>query len=182
MASYLALLRCINVSGQKKVPMAELRDVLTRAGLDDVQTYIQSGNVVCAMAEGLSNRELANRIQQAIQSYFEFEVPVLVLKPDEWERVRLENPFLEEPDIDIKHLHVTLLDGDPDASRLAPVQAQSFGEDRWQIQGRRIYLHCPNGYGRTKLTNTFWEKKLALPATTRNWKTVLKLAEMIDLI
>lgn len=170
MMTYISLLRGINVSGQKKVPMAELKKLYESLGFQDVQTYIQSGNVVFKAEE---DRNLASLIEKRIHEHFGFEVPVLILTRGDLVQILSENPFVISHSID--SLHVTMLSQMPDNELLSRVVAINSGEDEYVVVGKNIYLNCPEGYGRTKLTNNFFESKLKCKATTRNWKTMLAL-------
>jgi uncharacterized protein (DUF1697 family) len=177
MATFVALLRAVNVSGQNKVPMAELRATMAAADYGDVQTYLQSGNVVFE-APGDDATLQAAAVRDLIEQAFGLDVRVLVLTATELARVVAANPFL--PAADVKHLHATFLD--------APVSESAFGGLTLAAQpgehaalaasGRVVYLQLPNGYGRTKLNNGYFERRLGAAATTRNWRTVLALAEM----
>ncbi|MGB0177956.1 MAG: DUF1697 domain-containing protein [Owenweeksia sp.] len=178
MKTYIALLRGINVSGQKKMPMAQLRGQLEKLGLKDVQTYIQSGNIVFRYADTPA-AGISNAIASMIQEEYGFEVPVQVLTIADLEGAVRNNPFLPEHKEDLKLLHVTYLEDNPSEDLLKKLNAASRN-DRFITKGKLIYLYCPDGYGRTKLTNTFFESKLKLKATTRNWKTTLKLLEIAN--
>lgn len=177
MVPYIALLRGINVSGKNKLKMAELRAALDGMGLQQVQTYIQSGNVLFLHAPA-SEAALAQRIHQLIRETFELEVPTLVVSLQEWTDIQAGNPFLPSDTIDPSKLHITLLAEPPALAQLEGLDGQQHAPDVFQVVGRTVYLHCPKGYGRTKLTNQFFEQKLQQPATTRNWKTVNKLLEL----
>jgi len=172
MDTFIALLRGINVSGQKKIKMADLRKLLEQLGLQEVQTYIQSGNIVFRSA--LSAAALRQKITEAIADQYGFDVPVQVISADQWLEWADQNPYLPEQEEDLKLLHLTVLESDP--GPLGPFSFETT--DQFQQHSRLIYLYCPNGYGRSKLTNNFWERKAKCAATTRNWKTVRKLAEM----
>ncbi|NRB64474.1 MAG: DUF1697 domain-containing protein [Saprospiraceae bacterium] len=171
---YVILLRGINVSGVKKVKMAELRTLLSEAGLQDVQTYIQSGNIVAK--SNLSLSAVQQKVYEVIAAHFGFEVPVQVFEDTMWLTFVKSNPFLTQYSDNQKALHLTVLAETPNLPNPFDVNTT----DAWQQVERCIYLYCPNGYGRTKLTNGFWEKKTGLKATTRNWKTVLTIANMIE--
>ena len=178
MYRYIALLRGINVSGKNKIKMAELRQQLSAFKLDNLQTYIQSGNLVFSSPE-TDSKTLASQIKQNIFDTYGFEVPTHVWRKEEWEEIFSQNPFLPTKAEEIAKLHVTLL-AEPPSEELTQILSQvHFPPDEFIIKGKAIYLYCPNGYGRTKLTNTFWERKLKVSATTRNWKTVTKLKEMV---
>lgn len=177
MASYVAMLRGVNVSGHRPLPMAQLRAALTPLGFTNVKTYLQSGNVVFDTDKSSADA-LAARIQGLITKKFGFTVPVLIRTSDEIAKVVAQNPFLPDPKVDPLFLHVTFLADVPPKSAhhlLKPLAAEC---ERWHIAGRDVFLYCPNGYGRTGLSNTAIEKKLGIAATTRNWKSVNALLQM----
>lgn len=181
MTAYISILRGINVSGQKKILMADLKTLYEKLGFTNVATYIQSGNVVFK-ADKKTGENLAINIEQAILKKYKFDVPVIVRTEDEMKKIVTLNPFAKEKKIDIEKLHVTFLAEIP-----APENANSIGQiafppDRFVLIGREVYLHCPVSYGETKLSNKFFESKLKVTATTRNWKTVNTLAEMAGTI
>lgn len=172
--NYIALLRGINVSGKNKLPMANLRALCEDLGWQKVQSYIQSGNLKFEW-EGEAIEAAAN-LSQAIQEKFGYEVPVLVY-PQNYFQKALQNPFLEEQaNLELKSLHVTLLEAAPTSEKIEALASKDHKGDQWKVVEDRVYLHCPNGYGRTKLTNSYLEKNLGQTATTRNWKTLNKLA------
>ena len=179
MYRYIALLRGINVSGKKKIKMAELRQQLSALKLEKLQTYIQSGNLVFSSPE-TDSKALASQIKQNIFDTYGFEVPTHVWREEEWEEIFSQSPFLPQKAEEIAKLHVTLLQELPSQDQKSALSQVHFPPDEFIIKGQAIYLYCPNGYGRTKLTNTFWERKLKVSATTRNWKTVTKLREMVE--
>ena len=174
--TYIALLRAINVSGKNKLPMNDLRDLVTGLGALDVRTYIQSGNVVFDAAESLAER-LPDLLRRAIEDRFGFRVPVLMPNAKELSLVATGNPLLK-PDVDLRTLHVAFLPERPSAARVGALDPDRSLPDEFAVRGWEIYLRCPNGYGRTKLTNAYFDSKLAVTTTVRSWRTVLKLVEM----
>ncbi len=179
MYTYIALLRGINVNGQKMMSMEKLHVLFEDIGLTGVVTYIQSGNVVFQSGKVL-HFVLEKKIKVAIQDIFGFSVPVMVKTKEEWEEIISRNPFVEKKGIDESFLHVTLLSDTPNQLVADEIMAGEYGGDECILSGKVAYLYCPGGYGKTKLSNSFFEKKTALIATTRNWKTVLKLRELAD--
>ena len=169
---YVALLRGINVGGARKVAMADLRDLFSRLGHADVQTYVQSGNVVF----GTARTPVASAIERAIAHDLGQEVTVLLRSSVEMAAIVAGNPFADRADP--KSLHATLLVRAPERDRVAEVAARDFGDEELQVEGTTVYLHLPHGYGRTRLNNAFFERRLAVPATTRNWRTVTTLVDM----
>ncbi|SMO79924.1 DUF1697 domain-containing protein [Solitalea koreensis] len=179
METIISILRGINVSGHKKVPMAELKALYEDLNFKTVQTYIQSGNVVFKSEQ---SNDLSMRIEQKIFEQFDFHVPVLTLTVSELQKVVEENPFLNQKDVDPDKLHVTFLTEQPKSDNLEKLKNINYEPDRFIISGKTVYLSCPEGYGNTKLNNTFFENKLKVTATTRNWKTVNKLYEIAQTI
>jgi uncharacterized protein (DUF1697 family) len=177
MPNYVAMLRGINVSGAKPVKMEALRASFEALGFDNVRTYVQSGNVVFAAKERTAP-PLAGKIVARIKRDFGYDVPTLVLRADELARVVDESPFAGKKGIDATKLHVTFLDGAATAAGLKKMEGVASGRDEFHCRGTSIYLHCPDGYGNTKLNNNAFERALAVGATTRNWKTVTTLATM----
>jgi len=179
MQTFISILRGINVSGQKKILMADLKLLYEGLKFSDVKTYIQSGNVSFKTKEKLSDVELAGKIEKAIYKKYSFEVPVIIRNEDELIKITSSNPFLKKKGIDIKKLHVTFLSQIPGKAEIDNISEVDYSPDRFAINGKEIYLHIPESYGETKLSNNFFEKKLKVKATTRNWNTVNQLLEMI---
>ena len=177
METYISLLRGINVSGQKKVNMKELKEVYEGLGLENVRTYIQSGNVVFNHKKTPVKKLIAN-LEQAIAENFGFDVPVQIRTKAELERIIAENPFLKEKGLELEKNYVIFLAKEPDKAQLEKVNDLSYAPERFIISGTTIYFYCPNGYGNAKLNNNLFESKLKVSATTRNWKTVNVLAGM----
>ncbi|WP_020529175.1 DUF1697 domain-containing protein [Flexithrix dorotheae] len=177
MGKYIAILRGINVSGQKKIKMAELKAHLSELDFGNIQTYIQSGNVIFDFTE-TDAKILAGNISAKIKEKYGFDVPVIVKTVAEFEEVANHNPYDSTWDNDDRKLLVTFLDEIPAAENFEKLQAVKSGEDKVVLVGKAIYLHCPNGYGTTKFSNNLIEQKLKVIATTRNWRTVNKLVEM----
>lgn len=164
MTRFIALLRGINVGG-KVVKMEALRGVFGEMGFDIVKTYIQSGNVMFAAEEAS-----ASRISEKLEEAFGFPIPVVLRTLDEWKGTIDRNPFAG------KDPYITFLSDEPDLDAVASLESFADGfDDDVKVVGREAYLLCPGGYGRTKFSNAFVEKRLAVSGTTRNWKTVNKL-------
>ncbi|HSV10563.1 MAG TPA: DUF1697 domain-containing protein, partial [Hanamia sp.] len=109
---------------------------------------------------------------------YDFHVPVIIRSEDEIRKIIAANPFLKEKNIEQKKLHVTFLSNIPDKENVESIEKMDFSPDKFMISGKEVYLYVPNGYGETKISNTFFEKKLKVKATTRNWNTVNKLSEL----
>ncbi len=174
--TYVALMRGINLGSRKKIKMSDLKALFEALGHSDVTTYVQSGNVVFSSPPKTASA-LPPPIEERIAADLGHDVAVLIRTPRELAAVVEANPFLPQGG-ETSALYVTFLVDRPDASRLRKIDPPKSGSDQFRAIGREIHLHCPGGYGRTKLNNAFWEKKLGLAATTRNWKTVTKLLEL----
>jgi uncharacterized protein (DUF1697 family) len=173
--TYAAIVRGINVGGRKRVAMKDLQALFAELGADDVRTYIQSGNVVFRSSNHPA--ELVQAITARIHDRLGLDVTVLVRTRNQLKTIVERNPFIAAKH-DPTKLHVTFLARKPDPRRVDDLGRGSYEGDEFRVAGEEIYLHCPNGYGRTKLSNVFFERKLAVPATTRNWKTVEALAAL----
>ena len=178
MQTFISILRGINVSGQKKILMADLKTLYEKLKFKDVNTYIQSGNVSFKTNEKLSDTQLAEKIEKAIHKKYNFLVPVVIRNREELKKIISSNPFLKDKNIDVEKLHITFLSDTPVKSSVESIEGIDFSPDKFIIKEKEIYLHIPESYGETKLSNNFFEKKLNVTATTRNWNTVNKLLEM----
>lgn len=177
MQTYIALLRGINVSGQKKINMKDLLSYMEEIGLKNVKTYIQSGNFV--FLSKLNSNELINTIQNKIEKEYNFFVPVIILTGEEIKKIVKQNPY-KKLNTDIKHMYFTFLSESPENELIKDIKDQKYKDDEFIISDKIIYVFCPGGYGKTKLTNIFFESKLKVTASTRNWKTTVKLQEMTN--
>lgn len=175
MAVYIALLRGVNVGGNM-LKMERLREVCAELRLKNARTYVQSGNVVFE-AQGTAARWAA-ALEKRLASEARLPVSVIVRTAAEMGRVIAGNPFLKERGVDLARLYVTFLPEEPGKGGPERLGTLKAGTDRFCCVSREIYLHCPNGYGNSKLSNNAIEKALSLRATTRNWNTVNKLYEM----
>lgn len=176
MARYVALLRGINVGGKNKLPMTELRALFTAAGCTEVETYIQSGNVIFAASAKLA-RDIMRTIAQAIAKKFRLEVPVVARGAQELTAVMRNNPYLASG-ADPDRLYVAFLADEPDPAAVKSLDATRSPPDSFHVRGKEIYLCLPNGAGKSKLTNAYFDAKLKTMSTIRNWRTVQKLAEL----
>ena len=175
MESYIAMLRGVNVSGQKKIKMADFKNHLQELNFSDVQTYIQSGNAVFKYKKN-TPKVLENKIAKKILEEYGFELIVIVKTPNELKDVIKNNPF--KKDKDLNRLYVTFLSDVPTSDNLENLKGIDHSPEEYVLKGKTIYFYSPHGYGKAKMNNNFFEHKLKVAATTRNWKTVNKLAEM----
>jgi uncharacterized protein (DUF1697 family) len=174
---YIALLRGINVAGKKIVKMEDLRASFEVLGFGRVRTYVQSGNVIFE-AKRTSSDDLTEIITTKISRDFGFPIPVVLRTSDEIGKIAGDNPFLNERGLDHSKLHVTFLSALPARDAKERIDGLNARPDQFCVRGREIYLYCPNGYGRSKLSNNALEKALSTGATTRNWKTVSTLSRI----
>lgn len=178
---YISLLRGINVGGQKKIKMLDLKSLYDDLGFTHVLTYIQSGNVIFESKDKRAE-SIKKTIEAEIEKRFTFSVPVEIKTAAQWNKVLHQFPFT---DVDQQEngtkLLVTFLSDKLSKPAIENLTQYVIAPERLAINDNILYLYCPNGYGKTKLSNTFIEKKLGVSATTRNWKTVLKLGEMSTL-
>lgn len=181
MNTYISILRGINVGGKNKVRMVELRSLYENIGFKNVQSYIQSGNVVF-LAKSTKPKHLEAQIVKEIQAAFGYDVSVIVRTLDVWEATVHNNPFTKDTEKEEKFLHVTFLSN---SIALASIDTEKIMEkkrpgEEVSFSKKVVYLYCPISYGRTKLNNNFFERKLKTRATTRNWKTTKKLLKMAE--
>jgi uncharacterized protein (DUF1697 family) len=177
-SAYVALLRGINVGGNNMLPMKDLAAMFTKAGANEVRTYIQSGNVVFRAERELSGR-IPVAVAKAIAARTPMRIPILVRTADELRRIVRNNPYVERG-VDTDKLHAVFLAGAPAEAAARALDPKRSPTDEFIVRGADIYLHCPNGYGRSKLTNAYFDAKLATVSTVRNWRTVLKLLELSE--
>jgi len=171
------MLRSINVLGKNMIRMPELVSAFRKAGFKKVRTYIQSGNIIFETGEESCDL-LSDKIRDLITKQFRLTIQVLVITPQALAEIISENPFVKNPGIDLTKLHVTFTDRDADRGKAEKLLSYSYLPDEIMTGKRAVYIHCPEGYGRTKYHNNFIEKILSAHATTRNWNTCLKLQEM----
>ncbi len=176
MTIFLSILRGINVSGHKQIKMTDLKILYENLGFKNITTYIQSGNVIF---ENATAKGISERIEKNIEAKYGFNVPIIIRSIDEMKEVINRNPFLKEKNIELEKLHITYLEKDPMQENLDKLKDLNYDPDRFYISGKEIYLYCPNGYGNTKLNNTFFENKLKVKATTRNWKTTNEIFKIM---
>ncbi|MBZ0264302.1 DUF1697 domain-containing protein [bacterium] len=175
---YVALLRGINVGGHNKIKMKDLQKLLIDRGLTDVQTYIQSGNIVCT-SDTLDEAEVADLIHDAIEEKYGYNIPVVVRDAADFLSILTRNRYLELED-DPKKTHVVFLLEQPADIPTANLDYTLSPPDQFYLDGREIFLHTPNGLARTKLTNAYFDRTLKTISTARNWRTLQKIAEMLN--
>ncbi len=174
-STYVALLRAVNVGGNK-LRMEDARGIFSSAGAMNVRTYRQSGNVVFCFDGGGVDRLLGVIADRLLESVG-LKTAILSRTADELRKVIACLPFSGAGE---SKLHVTFLSSRPHRFSTEEIEGACTGDEKYLLAGREIYLYCPYGYGRTKLTNNFFEKELGVQATTRNWRTVRALSSISD--
>lgn len=177
MTTYISILRGINVSGQKLIKMDALKKMYENLNFENIQTYVQSGNVIFSSKEK-EPKKLERIISSKIETEFGFEVPVIVLNTKTLETIIENNPLAKNILKDISFLHVTFLADNPTQFDKESIIEKKQPEEEIEFTQNAVYLYCPNGYGKTKLNNNFLENKLKVKATTRNWKTTNELLKL----
>ncbi len=172
---YISLLRGINIGGKRKILMADLKDLYSTIGFSNCISYIQSGNVIFECEEK-STFELAHKIEDAVKSRYGFDVPVIVITTDELKDAVQANPYIDKKPIE--SIFLTFLKQKPEIEFIDKISKLNFSPDKFQIINRNAFIYCPESYHKTKLSNKFFESKLKVSATTRNWKTIRRLLEL----
>ncbi len=163
------------------IKMDTLQKIYAGLKFKNSKTYIQSGNVVFRDTE-TEHEVLEKIIAKKILSHFGFEVPVVVKELAELTEVLKNNPFVNKRNEDVKSLYVTFLSQEPEQTNIDKIRGGQYASDEYILKGSTVYLFCPNGYGNTKLNNNFFESKLKVTATTRNWKTISELVNIAQKI
>lgn len=177
MSIYIALLRGINVGGNKRIKMADLRELLADIGISDAKTLLASGNVIFQSDE-TEREKLVSSVEEAIQKHYDFEVKVILRSGDELEAVIEKNPFTGQ-DVAGNRLLVTFLKNSPSREAVHDFQESHTTKEVLHLMGKEIFIHYPDGAGQSKLSNTVIEKKFAVTGTARNWNTVIKLQAIL---
>jgi uncharacterized protein (DUF1697 family) len=178
LVTHVALLRGINVGGKNMLPMTDLVQMFVAAGCADVRNYIQSGNIIFRATPAKADK-LPGLIPKRIADAFGYKVPVIIRTAEQMGDVLRNNPFLKAGAAETL-LHVMFLADLPEAPRIAALDPHRSPPDEFFVREREIYLQLPNGAAETKLTNAWFDSKLATISTGRNWRTVQKLNELMQ--
>jgi len=176
MTKYIALLRGINVGGRRKILMADLRAHFEKLGFSNVITYIQSGNVIFETKKKEDPKKLGQKIADMIDDKYGFDVPVVIRSVQELENAIKINPLMEGAEI--KQLYLTFLSDTPSAENLEKANSYDFDPDKFEIIDNHVFMFIGGKSHESKLGIKFFESKLKVKATNRNWKTVNKLLEL----
>jgi len=178
MTRCVALLRAVNVAGQNMVAMTDLRDLVAGMGFEDVQSVLQSGNLVFR-GDGKGGAKLERALEAEAKKRLGLQTDFFVRSAAEWEDVLADNPFHDEARRDPARLVAVFLKEAPAGAAVKALQAAITGREVVRASGRQAYIVYPDGQGRSKLTNAVLEKRLGTRGTARNWNTVLRLAELV---
>jgi uncharacterized protein (DUF1697 family) len=176
MVTFVALLRGINVGRHRRIKMDDLKTLLVELGFTDIQTYIQSGNLVFQCGES-DSRAVGSAIREKIRQKYDYDVPVIMLTPVELRRVVEDNPLIKLPE---KRLNVTFLEEIPSQVYIDKLEKVVLSPEQFSLKGRAVYQYSPEGYKKKKLSNALFEKALNVSATTRGWSTVKRLRAMVN--
>lgn len=181
MNKYVLLLRGINVSGKNKIKMSDLKEHLEMLGFSNIQTYIQSGNIILQSEEKLINSELENKIETGIEKRFDIATVAIARTESEWSKLIKNNPYIEGEEFVPEKQYFTFLKENPDTDKLKKLKTLDFKSDQYTEKGKEIFIQYHTKYSDSKLNNNLIENNLKVKATTRNYKTVQKLAEMLKI-
>ena len=179
MKTWISILRGINVGGRNAIKMDALRTLYIDLGFTEVQSYIQSGNVIFR-SDRINSKLIEISISSEIKKSFGIEVYVSVIEMEKFRNILKNNPFRGDTTKDPVFLHITFLSEKPDKTLIDKISSGNYSPDEYYFGEKVIYLYCPSSYGNTKLNNTFFETKLKLTATTRNLKTSNELLTMTE--
>ncbi|MDB5054587.1 MAG: hypothetical protein JWM44_2637 [Bacilli bacterium] len=172
MTIYMALLRGINVNGQKMIKMEHLKNIFESLPFQNVKTYIQTGNVIFEAAD---DDLLSTLIESKLKDVLGYQVPVIVRTLDELEGIIRQTPFPLNEISENEKLYVSFLSKGPTAEAIEKLLSYKNDIDDFRVLNREVYILCRKGYGNTLYSNTFLEKKLGVTSTSRNWETINKI-------
>ena len=173
------MLRGINVTGHNTIKMTGLANLFRQIGYTDAETYIQSGNIVFTCHNN-NIYDVSSEIRKAILSEFNLNIAVITRTSDEMKKIISANPFLKVSGFDPSKMAVLFLELKPSDAQVLKVTGIDYPPDKFYINDSEIYIYCPNGFGKTKLFTNFFETKMKVTGTARNWRTVNKLLEMAE--
>jgi uncharacterized protein (DUF1697 family) len=180
MQTYISFLRSVNMTGHNLIKMTELANLFIDIGFGDAKTYIQSGNVIFSYEGDKSSSSLSDDLEKAILKKFNLSISVMTRKNDDLVKLSDFNPYLAEPNFDPSKMAVIFLHETPLDPQIQKVAGVDFPPDKFEIIGDEIFIYCPNGFGRTKLYTGFFEKKMGVTGTARNWKTITTILNLIE--
>jgi uncharacterized protein (DUF1697 family) len=178
MPVHISFLRGVNMTGHNKMKMADLTALYIKLGFNDPVTFIQSGNVVFSTTDEYKVNELSRKIENGIKESYGYDVPVMIRSVDELKMLIPVNPYLLEENFEPSKMAVVFLHEKASEDQTDKVININYPPDKFTVAGSEIFIYCPNGFGRTKLYTNFFEKKMGVTGTARNWNTVLTILDM----
>lgn len=176
MDTFIVLLRGINVSGRNKIPMRELCSLCTELGWQDVQSYIQSGNLV--LKADATPAALETELESAIERRFSLSISIIVRKASVWPDYVQGNPYPDESKREPNLVMLALSKAPPKPDAVAKLQERAVNSERIVQVGDALWIHYAAGVAKSKLSPALFDRLVGSPVTARNWRTVLKLQEM----
>jgi uncharacterized protein (DUF1697 family) len=180
METYVSFLRGVNMTGHNSIKMTDLKGLFVKIGLSDAETFIQSGNVIFSETGDIAPAALSVNIEQAILEKFNYIVPAMIRTRRELSNIISLNPYIGETGFDPSKMAVIFLHDEPSDIQLQKAENIDYPPDRFKIIGKEIFIYCPNGFGRTKLYTNFFEKKMGVTGTARNWKTISTISDTMN--
>ena len=180
MQTLISFLRGVNMTGHNSIKMADLSKLYCQIGFCENKTYIQSGNVIFKASIEANRNEIASRITQGILQNFGYNIPIMIRDLDDLKHVKASNPYLGLKDFDPLKMAVIFLLHPPTEVAKEKMKNISYPPDQYYISDNEILTYCPNGFGKTKLYTNFFENKMGVIGTARNWKTVTTILDMAE--
>jgi uncharacterized protein (DUF1697 family) len=179
MQTYISFLRGVNMTGHNSIKMTELSAAFFSMGFADAETYIQSGNVIFS-DPGKSLPCIGEQIEKTILERFGYTIPSMIRTKKELTDLFSANPFAGEPNFDPSKQAVIFLHDEPSDAQIKKVAHIDYPPDKFMIIGKEIFIYCPNGFGRTKIYTNFFENKMGVIGTARNWKTITTILNIAE--
>lgn len=178
MQTCISFLRGVNMAGHNKIRMTELAVLYKKIGFNDAETFIQSGNVIFSNSANLPLDQITAKIEDGISKQFGYDIPALVRTSNNLKEIISANPYAGEESFDTTKLAVIFLYKVPDESQIQKIRGVDYPPDKFMIKGKEIYIYCPNGFGKTKLYTNFFENRMKVTGTARNWNTLNTIFEL----
>lgn len=176
----ISFLRGVNMAGHFPLKMTDLSDMYKDLGFKDTETYIQSGNVIFTCPANLQRAEITEKIEAAVLNKFGYAVPVMIRTVDDIKKIIAENPFISESKFDPSKMVAILLYEKPTEAQIQKMVNINYPPDKFAISGNEIFVYCPDGFGKSKLYTNFFEKKMGVTGTARNWKTITTILSLAE--
>jgi uncharacterized protein (DUF1697 family) len=177
---YISLLRGVNMAGHNMIKMTSLAEMFRNLGFTDAETFIQSGNIVFSDPINLPQTELAEKIEKSILDKFGLNIPAMMRSPEDLKKIISGNPFAGDENFNPERLAVIFLHDRPSQAQIDKVKDVNYPPDKFIIIGTEVYIYCPNGFGKSKIYTGFFENKMKIAGTGRNWNTVNTLLEIAE--